>query len=178
MNEKIYVTADQLALDSFALARRIHDSGFVPDVLVVLWRGGTPIGVIIHEYLQFKGIHTYHTALKCTSYTGIQTRGAPTVENLSPLLDILTPESRVLIVDDIFDTGCTARTVTESMATRTSHIRIATLFYKPAKNQTDLTPDYFLHETDQWIVFPHELMGLREEEIREKDPRVHALLFG
>ena len=177
MSDKTYLTADQLALDSFALARRIYDSGFVPDALVVLWRGGTPIGVIIHEFLRFKGIETYHTAIKCTSYTGIEARGEPTIENLDPVFDALTPDSRVLIIDDIFDTGSTARKVTDQLKSHTAEVRIAPLFYKPAKNRTDLTPDYYLHETDRWIVFPHELMGLSRDEIAAKDPRVHQLLF-
>jgi hypothetical protein len=45
-------------------------------------------------------------------------------------------------------------------------VRIATPWYKPGNNQTNLRPDYYLHETDAWIVFPHELAGLTFEEIK------------
>ena len=51
-------------------------------------------------------------------------------------------------------------------------IRIATPYFKPNKNKTDLRPDYFVHETDEWLVFPHELKGLTKEEIREHKPWV------
>ena len=44
-------------------------------------------------------------------------------------------------------------------------MRVATPWYKPAKNVTDITPDYYVHETDAWLVFPHELVGLTPEEI-------------
>ena len=44
-------------------------------------------------------------------------------------------------------------------------VKIATPWYKPGNNQTSLVPDYVLHETDAWIVFPHELAGLSFEEI-------------
>ena len=39
------------------------------------------------------------------------------------------------------------------------------LWYKPNNNQTSLKPDYYLHETDKWIVFPHDLAGLSMQEI-------------
>ena len=45
------------------------------------------------------------------------------------------------------------------------NVRIATPWYKPNNNQTSLKPDYYLHETDKWIVFPHELAGLSMQEI-------------
>ena len=52
-------------------------------------------------------------------------------------------------------------------------LRLATLYYKPANNQTGLIPDFYLYETDKWLVFPHELMGLHYEEIaRHKDPEI------
>jgi hypothetical protein len=43
-------------------------------------------------------------------------------------------------------------------------------FYKPAKNQTGRVPDYYLHETDNWLVLPYELSGLGADEIRRNKP--------
>ena len=44
-------------------------------------------------------------------------------------------------------------------------VRVATVYYKPSRNVTDLTPDYFVHETSDWLIFPHEINGLTEDEI-------------
>jgi hypothetical protein len=55
-------------------------------------------------------------------------------------------------------------------------IRIATAYYKPARNRSALKPDYFVRETNEWLVFPHELKGLTREEILEHKP-VDASFF-
>jgi hypothetical protein len=55
-------------------------------------------------------------------------------------------------------------------------IRIATVYYKPARNRTALTPDYFVRSTDTWLVFPHEIQGLSREEILANKP-VDASFF-
>ena len=58
----------------------------------------------------------------------------------------------------------------------TPEIRVATPYFKPGKNQTDKEPDYYLHKTDQWLVFPHELEGLSEDEIKANKPELTELL--
>lgn len=176
MAEKTFVTADDQVRDSFALARQIYDSGFVPDVLIGLWRGGTPVGIVIHEFLEYKGISTYHTAIKAQSYTGIEKRGEPVLEHFDQLLPHITRKSKVLVVDDIFDTGCTMKKVVDELAPRAGELRIATLYYKEGSNVTDIRPDYYQCKTDRWIVFPHELIGLTPDEIKTKDRFVADLL--
>ena len=176
MPAKEFIEANDLFRDSFALAKRIYDSGFRPDVLVVLWRGGTPVGMVVHEFLLYKGLQTYHTAIKAESYTGIGQRIEPRIENLDPVLAVLKPDSRVLVIDDIFDSGSTLKRVCELLRTRTAHIRTATLYYKDGNRVVDLAPDFYLRKTDRWIVFPHELMDLTPEEIRQKDPELAGLL--
>ena len=49
-------------------------------------------------------------------------------------------------------------------------IRVATVYYKPEKNKTDRTPDFYIYETEKWLVFPHELDGLTAEEILANKP--------
>ena len=176
MVQKRFVTANQVVRDSFMLARMILDSGFRPDVLLVLWRGGTPVGIAVHEFLHYQGIHTWHTAIKAESYTGIGKRREPVINDLSPVLANVKRNSRVLVVDDIFDTGCTVKKVKDCLMAKTCHVRIATLYYKKSHNLTDLGPDYFVRETSEWIVFPHELMGLTKPEILLKDRFLHRLL--
>ena len=55
-------------------------------------------------------------------------------------------------------------------------IRVATPYFKPTKNKTKRKPDYYLHETDKWLVFPHELEGLSMQEIKENKPEVSKLI--
>lgn len=176
MPTKEFIRANDLVRDSFTLAHMIYESGYRPDVLLVLWRGGTPVGIAVHEYLAYRGIETYHTAVKAESYVGIEQRVEPRIEGLDRVKDAIADGQQVLIVDDIFDSGCTVRKVRELLVDRTRNIRVATLYVKRGANRTDITPDYFLRETDQWIVFPHELVGLTPEEIENKDAYVRGLL--
>lgn len=176
MTDKIYLNSNELTKDSFRLAKKIYDSGFNPDVIIGLWRGGTPVGIAVHEFLHYKGVNCYHTAVKTSSYTGIDQHGATVIENLEPVLKRLTPESRVLIVDDIFDSGNTAAAVKDALSPYTNNLRFAMLYYKPQRSQHSFGPDYYLKETNEWLVFPHELMGLTPEEVREKDSELYTLL--
>ena len=177
MPPKTYLFANDITRDSFVLARNIYDSGFRPDAVLALWRGGTPIGIAIQEFLKVKGVKCYHTAVKCTSYTGIEESGEPVVENIESVMRNIGPDTKVLVVDDIFDTGRTAKCMRDVLTRRTPYVRIATLYFKPSRNTTDMVPDYYVHSTDKWIVFPHEIDGLTEDEIREKDAFLHHLLF-
>ena len=178
MADKTYLSANEVTRDSFLLAHQVFLSGYRPDVIIALWRGGTPIGVAVQEYLAMRGVKAYHTAVKVTSYTGIGTRTEPHIENLEDVRALIRPGGSVLVVDDIFDSGNTARTVRDSLRPVTHDIRFAMPYFKPGNNTTDFEPDYFVHKTDRWLVFPHELDGLTPDEIREKDPFVHDLLFG
>ncbi len=178
MIPKTFLSANQLTRDSFLLARRIYDSGFRPDAIIALWRGGSPVGIAVQEFLRFKGIDCYHTIVKCSSYTGIEQRAEPVIENLDYVRATLGPTSRVLVVDDIYDTGATARRMREALGPCCAEVRIATLYFKPAHNTTRAAPDHFVRKTDNWLVFPHELLDLTPEEIFRKDPFVHALLLG
>ena len=176
MSDKEFIGPQALLRDSFSLAAAIHASAFVPEVLLVIWRGGTPIGLVIHEYLLFRGIDTQHAAVKAQSYSGIGERREPRIDYLEPVIAGLSPGSRVLVVDDIFDSGNTIRKICSLLRERQLDVRVATLYYKEASNETDIVPDYFLRKTDRWIVFPHEVMDLTPEELKTKDPFIHRLL--
>jgi len=84
--------------------------------------------------------------------------------------------SRILVVDDIFDTGNTIKEVLALLGRKTDDIKFATLYYKEGTNETDLEPDFYLRKTRRWIVFPHELMDLTPAEIKAKDEFVYRLL--
>jgi hypoxanthine phosphoribosyltransferase len=173
-SEKLFITADALLRDSFALADRIVASGFRPTYLVALWRGGAPIGIAVQEYLEYHGIHADHIAVRTSAYAaGIDTPAKTVrVHAIDYLVSRLSHEDRLLIIDDVFDSGRSLEAVLDVLAKRCrrnlpEQIRIATVYYKPARNRSRLKPDYCLHETDRWLVFPHELQGLTPDEVRQ-----------
>lgn len=176
MSTKQFISSQQLIDDSFRLAQKIYQSQTAPDALIALWRGGSVVGMAVQEYLRYRGWNPYHTIIKTETYQGIEQRGTVKVENIDFLLTKLKQDSRVLLVDDIFDTGLTMKTVIDLLKPVTSNIQIATIFYKPARNLTELTPDYYLVETKQWLVLPHELLGLSAAEIEQKNPFLTQLL--
>jgi len=180
--DKHFITAESLLRDSFVLARQIFDSGFRPDFIVGVWRGGAPVGIAVQEFLEFKGLSSDHIAIRTSSYTGINQQDKQVrVHGLQYVIDNADSEHRLLIVDDVFDSGRSIRAILEELSIKCRRnlpetIRIACPWYKPTKNITSLTPDYYVHETDQWLVFPHELNGLTTEEIRRGKPEMADLI--
>ena len=65
-----------------------------------------------------------------------------------------------------------------ALANAPREVRIATVYWKPARNRTALKPDFFVHETDAWLVFPHEINGLTVDEIRRNKPEAAMILRG
>ena len=180
--KKIWLTAEGLLGDSFRLARHVLESGFRPTHLVGIWRGGAPIGIAVQEFFDVHGVDCDHIAIRTASYTGIN-RQAKTVKvyALGYLIDTLNADDRLLVIDDVFDSGRSIEAVLNELKARCrantpADIRIATVWYKPARNQTALKPDYFIHESDEWLVFPHEIDGLTPEEIRAHKPAADVIL--
>ena len=180
--DKHFISAESLLRDSFVLARQIFDSGFRPDFIVGVWRGGAPVGIAVQEFLEFQGIPSDHIAIRTSSYTGINQQDKQVrVHGLQYVIDHADSEHRLLIVDDVFDSGRSIRAILEELSIKCRRnlpdtIRIACPWYKPTKNVTSLTPDYYVHETDQWLVFPHELNGLTQEEIQAGKPEMADLI--
>lgn len=179
---KIYLDANELLELSFALANQVVESGFVPTHIVGIWRGGAPIGIAVQELLAYRGIECDHIAIRTSSYTGINQQGRLVkVYALGYLIDTLNADDSLLVVDDVFDTGKSVEAFIKELQKRCrrntpSTIKIATVFYKPSKNQTELTPDFYMRETEDWLIFPHELDGLSEEEISQNKPSANEIL--
>ncbi len=169
---KKYVTAQELLDDSFELGLKILKSGFRPKFIVGVWRGGTPTGIAVQEIMDYYGVHTDHIAIRTSSYIGMQQQKEVKVHGLEYIVANIDAEDSLLIVDDVFDSGrsidAIIKTLKEKCRRNTPEIiKIATVFYKPARNVTNLTPDYYCRETDDWLVFPHELSDMTKEEIKE-----------
>ena len=171
--EKVYITAQSLLEDSFRLAAEVYKDGFRPEFIIGIWRGGTPVGIAVQEFFDYKKVHTDHIAVRTSSYYGINQQSKTIkVHGLQYLIENANADDGLLIVDDVFDSGRSISALIEQttklMRLNTpKDIRIATPWYKPSNNKTSITPDYFIHETSQWLVFPHELSGLTKEEIKE-----------
>ena len=180
MSEKIYLSADQTLADAYLLGVKILDSGFLPDLIIGVWRGGTPIAIAIHELLWCQGIEADHIPIRSKLYKGIDERGTKVeVDGLDYVARHLNKIQRILIVDDVFDSGLSMAKIVSDidlLATdKPLECRVAVPWYKPKNNLTGHKPDYFLHTTDAWLVFPHELCGLDQTELLQKKPGIEAI---
>ncbi|PHR94151.1 MAG: hypoxanthine phosphoribosyltransferase [Robiginitomaculum sp.] len=182
--EKRFISAQEHFEDSFRLAMKIYESGYRPDYIVGIWRGGTPVGIVVHEFLAYVGITVDHISVR-TSYKGLEfydqvKSGKKTfVHNTRFLVDRVNSEDSLLIVDDVYSSGRSAKAVINRLAKKLrrnmpSDVRIAVPYYKPSLNRTGRVPDYYLHESEDWLVMPHELNGLTAAEIKEHRPKAHA----
>ena len=179
---KVFITAQALLEDSFRLAHRIYSDGFHPNFIVGIWRGGTPVGIAVQEYFEYKQLETDHIAVRTSSYYGIDRQSKEIrVHGLHYLIENANADDSLLIVDDVFDSGRSVdaliRTIRELSRKNTpGDIRVACPWYKPSKNAVDFEPDYYLHESAEWLVFPHELDGLDRDEIASGKKDLAAIL--
>ena len=185
--KKQFIKEEQLLQESFRLAANIFDSGFRPDFIVGVWRGGSSVGIYVQECLQYLGVQTDHIAIR-TSYRGqpsygshIQNPESIRVHGLQYLFETLNQDNRLLIVDDVFSSGYNVEAVIKRLERQCRNnmpgeVRVAVPYYKPQSNLSGRKPDFYLHETDAWLVLPYELQGLTSEEIATHKPEVAALL--
>ena len=181
MADKHFIGASQLLEDSYNLAWSIFESGYRPNYIIGVWRGGSPIGIAVQELLDVLGIESDHIAIRTSYYSGLgETKYSVEVYGLSYMIKKLESVDSLLIVDNVFDTGKSIdQIITDLKAAckkNTPEIRIATPYFKPSQNKTDRKPDYYLHETDKWLVFPHELEGLTYDEIVQNKPELKDLV--
>ncbi len=177
MNKR-YLDEEKLIKDAFRLGVNIFESGFRPTFIVGLWRGGSAVGIYVQECLQTLGVNTDHISLR-TSYQGQSSYqnilDAPEkirVHGIQYLLENLNVDDSLLIVDDVFSSGHNIKAVIDRLSSKLkrnmpSQVKVATLWERPSFNQTDIKPDFCLHQTDDWLVFPYELTGLSLEEIQQ-----------
>ena len=129
------------------LATTVADSGFRPDIVLAIARGGLTVAGALAYALAVKNCFAMNVEL----YTGVDSRlDVPVV--LPPTLDILDITGlRVLIADDVADTGKTLDLVSTFIAEHVAEARSAVLYRKP---WSIVEPDYVWRHTDRWINFP------------------------
>ena len=183
-SEKVFIEADELLLDSYRLAAQVIQANFKPSFMIAIWRGGAPIGIAVQEFLQYRGIESDHIAIRTSSYHGIDDQASRVqVHGLNYLAKNVIYEDRLLIVDDVWDTGLTIEAVIKELSRRArlntpKEIRIAVPYFKPERNKTNLTPDFYVHEVDRWLKFPHSLEGLTIEEVQSHRPDLYEIVSG
>jgi hypoxanthine phosphoribosyltransferase len=126
---------------------QVHDDGFAPDVVLGIARGGLLVAGALGYALGVKNTFTMNVEF----YTGIDERlEMPMI--LPPVPELVDLErERVLIADDVADTGLTLELVKEFCAGKVGEVRCAVLYEKP---RSVVQCEYVWSRTDRWIVFP------------------------
>ena len=99
------------------------------------------------------------------------------------LLENLNADDSLLLVDDVFSTGKSIEAVIKRLSRHLKRnmpqqVKIATLWQRPSFRETELEPDFTLHQTEDWLVFPYEMSGLTMAEIEEHKPFLVPYLKG
>ncbi len=141
------MTWDDLGAGSRALAEAVAADGFIPDIILGIARGGLLVAGAVGYALGVKNMFT----MSVEFYTGIDERlDVPMI--LPPIPDLVDfHETRVLIADDVADTGATLQLVQEFCAGKVGEVRSAVLYEKP---RSFVKCDYVWRRTDRWITFP------------------------
>lgn len=131
------------------LADKIRDSGFKPDIIVGVSRGGWPPARVISDLMGNANLAN----VRAEFYLGVaETKEEPI---LTQPISVNVAFKKVLVVDEIADTGKSLKLVKEHTIEKGSkETRIATIYYKP---WSVVKPDYFEKETRRWVVFPWEI---------------------
>jgi hypoxanthine phosphoribosyltransferase len=182
--------------NAIKLADRIFRQGFTPDVIYVSLRGGAYMGNVISEY--FKLVRKdrrpiYYAAVVARSYRDVGEQDKVRVDGWTYDPEYLRSGDKVLLVDDIFDTGRTVNHLVEIIMDKgipRQDVRVAVHDYKLRRylsRQLPVQPDYYCRfhelatpEQDFWIHYlSHELVGLSEQEKKEyyfsEDPELAGL---
>jgi len=185
--EKRYIKEKALLEDAYRLAVKIYKSGYKPDFIVGVWRGGSTVGIYVQECLQYLGIKTDHIAIR-TSYKGmhdyLQKLNEGTeiqAHGLQYLFENMNADDNLLIVDDVYSTGRNVTAVIDRLNSKMrlnmpKEVRVAAPYYRRDHDQENRQPDYFLHEYQEWLVLPYELTGLDETEIAQNKVWIKPIL--
>lgn|GEM_PF-260996 len=141
------LTWDDFGDAARSIAGDVLGSGFRPDVVIAIARGGLLLAGAIAYALGTKSCGSINVEF----YTGVDERLPEPVLH-PPMLDApALAGRRVLLVDDVSDSGRTLRKVVDLLSDAGAEVRTATLY---TKSHTVLAPDYDYRRTDDWIIFP------------------------
>lgn len=181
---KEFVPYDMIRNNAIKLAYRIYKDGFIPDVIYVSLRGGAYMGNVLSEYFKFvkeTGHPIFYAAVVARSYSGFDQQEIIRIDGWTYNPDFLRHGDKVLLVDDVFDSGRTINYLAKVIMNRglpRSDIKIAVHDYKVRAyipQHLPITPDYWCRkievqspEDELWIHYmSHELEGLTAQEIAD-----------
>lgn len=181
---KEFLPYDTVRNNALKLAHRIHADGFIPDVIYVSLRGGAYLGNVISEYFKIvkhEGRPVFYAAVVARSYTDVRQHDRVMIDGWTYPPEHLRSGDRILLVDDIFDTGRTINHLVEVILEKgipRKDVKVAVHDYKyisDHKSQQPIQPDYWCRkhevgtsEGDRWIHYlSHELVGLTDAELDE-----------
>lgn len=148
---KEYVGCNKVQIMCKELSEIIKNDNFKPDLLIGLSRGGLqPLGFLAGEkQLNIRNVAT----IALTSYNEMEQGHVKIVLPLH--VEDYRNYKSILIVDDLVDSGKTMLFIKNLLETELpeSEIKVAVLYYKATSK---IKPDYYVQETDEWIVFPWE----------------------
>jgi len=182
--KKEFLPYDTVRDNALKLARKIYTDGFIPDVIYVSLRGGAYLGNVISEYFKLinhRGRPVYYAAVVARSYTDVRKSEQIKVEGWTYAPEHLRSGDKVLLVDDIFDSGKTVNHLAEIILEKgipREDLKVAVHDYKyfydkPA--QLPVQPDFWcrrhelsINDEDSWIHYmSHELVGLTAQELED-----------
>jgi len=182
--KKEFLQFDTVRDNSLKLAHRIYSEGFIPDVIYISLRGGAYLGNVISEYFKIvqKGARpVYYAAVVARSYTDVAKAEKVQVDGWTYSPDYLRVGDKVLLIDDIFDSGRTINHLAHIIINKgiqRNDLKIAVHDYKyfhDKEQQLPIQPDYWcrkhemsIHDESSWIHYmSHELVGLTQKELEE-----------
>ena len=141
------------------LAELVHRDGYKPDIVLAIARGGLLVGGAIGYALGVKNTFTMNVEF----YTGVDERlEMPML--LPPVPDLVDfAEQRVLIADDVADTGATLALVKDFCQGKVAEVRCAVLY---EKSRSAVSCEYVWRRTDNWIEFPWSIRAPVGEELQ------------
>ena len=184
--------------NGFALARKIFDSGYIPDIIYTSMRGGAYLGNVISEMFKVlvKDAKILYSTVVAHSYSGVCASSKIVLDGWTYPPEKLPKDALVLLVDDIFDSGETINFLVKDLidkGLKKENIKVVVHDYKKRHNKErklEVEPNWWarLHEIyceadDIWIHYmSHELVGLTEEELEEhyfkKNPALKEVFKG
>lgn len=194
---KEFLPYDTVRNNALKLAHRIHTDGFVPDVIYVSLRGGAYLGNVISEYFKIVKDGSrpiLYAAVVARSYIDVRANEQVRVDGWTYSPEYLRSGDKVLLVDDIFDTGRTLNYLAGVILGKgipRDDLKIAVHDYKITRYrgaELPIVPDYWCRkhdiverEHDSWIHYmSHELVGLTETELKTyyypEDPELQDIM--
>jgi uncharacterized protein len=181
---KEFLPYDTVRNDALKLAHRIYHDGFIPDIIYTSLRGGAYMANVISEYFKLALVGrkpVLYAAVVARSYTDVREHDSVRIDGWTYSPEHLRMGDKILLIDDIFDTGRTLNYLVEVLLEKgipRDDIKVVVHDYKYFtyhKEQQPIQPDYWCRkfeitkpEEDRWIHYmSHELVGLSEEDLQE-----------